>query len=76
MWHSGLRIWLLSDSTSSIPSLLQWVKDLAIATAMDGIGCSCGLDWSLARELPYASGVAEKEKKNYMFMFMDRLVYE
>ena len=39
-----------------VPAVVQWVKDPA------GIATAVGWIWSLAGELPYIVGVAEKEK--------------
>ena len=38
----------------------HWVKDPALPQLC--IGCSRGLDFSLAQELPYAAGAALKKK--------------
>ena len=46
-------MWRLGVST-----VVQWVKDPA------GIATAVGWIWSLAGELPYIVGVAEKEKNN------------
>ena len=56
----------LFGGSCSIPSLVQWVKELAFPQlwCSCGVGCSCSQDfWSLAQELPHAVGVAGKKKK-------------
>ena len=61
-WHSGnINIpAYLCGGVSSIPGLVQWVRDAAAAVAQ-----VIAAAWvqSLAQELPYAVGTAEKEKK-------------
>ena len=49
----------LCRGASSIPGLVQWVKDLLCC----GVGCSCGSDFILGLELPYAARVAIIKKK-------------
>ena len=41
---------------------MQWAKDPALA-ATAAQGTTAAQSWSLAQEFPYATGVAEKEKK-------------
>lgn len=46
-----------------IPGLVQWVKIASIATTAACVMAATVQIQSLARELPYAMGMAEKAKK-------------
>ena len=60
---SGLRApCCLCEDVSSIPGLVQWVKDLALPQTVAYVSPAAPIQ-PLAQELPYATGVAIKRKK-------------
>ena len=68
LWVS-IRLQLLRG-TGLIPGLVQWVKGSDIAAAAAQVAAVAQLQ-SLARELPYAVGVAIKLKKIFEFINSD-----
>ena len=89
MWFSGLRTrYSVHEDVGLIPSLAQWIKDLALVSC--SLGHRCGLDlvlclWCrlaaaaqiqpLAWECPCATGMVlkKKRKKKRLLHFLSSL---
>ena len=63
LWLSGLRTQHnVCEDAVLIPGLSPWIKDLVLSQAAAWVAAAAPVP-PLARELPYASGVALKKKK-------------
>ena len=73
LWHTGLGIQLqqlrLLERHGFNPLLAQWVKGSSVAAAAACIQ-------SLARELPYAAGVATKKRRNDILKYLGTIKHK